>query len=72
MANLENSTRQSRWQRTLQEVFPAVTKIKFCRTIAYDTEEAFGSEGTGFVVDAELGYLYLFYYGETVLIGFTA
>lgn len=48
---------KSRWQRTLENILPAVTKVRFCRTISYDTE-AGGSEGTGFVIDAELGYLY--------------
>ncbi|KAH8585348.1 hypothetical protein B0O99DRAFT_657340 [Bisporella sp. PMI_857] len=57
MANVEISTRESRWRRTLEEIFPAVTKVTFCRTRAYDTEEAHGGEGTGFIIDEELGVI---------------
>ena len=45
------------WQRTIKKVVKSVVSINFCLTNSFDTDEAFTSEATGFVVDAEKGYI---------------
>lgn len=45
------------WQRTIESVVRNVVSIRFCQTCSFDTESALTSEATGFVVDAELGYI---------------
>ncbi|KAF2005939.1 trypsin-like serine protease [Amniculicola lignicola CBS 123094] len=45
------------WQRTIETVVRNVVSIHFCQTCAFDTDPAVSSEATGFVVDAEKGYI---------------
>lgn len=45
------------WQDTIQKVVRNVVAIRFCQTCAFDTDPALTSEATGFVVDAEKGYI---------------
>jgi S1-C subfamily serine protease len=45
------------WQRTIEGVVRNVVSIRFCQTCAFDTDPALTSEATGFVVDAERGYI---------------
>lgn len=45
------------WQRTIEKVVKNVVSIHFCQTAAFDTDSALASEATGFVVDAERGYI---------------
>ncbi|KAF2487379.1 Peptidase, trypsin-like protein [Neohortaea acidophila] len=45
------------WQATIEKVVQNVVSIHFCQTCAFDTESALSSEATGFVVDAERGYI---------------
>lgn len=45
------------WQRTIENVVRNVVSIQFCQTCSFDTESAISSEATGFVVDAEQGYI---------------
>ncbi|KAH6685677.1 PDZ domain-containing protein [Plectosphaerella plurivora] len=45
------------WQKTLENVISNVVSIRFCQTCAFDTDAALTSEATGFVVDAERGYI---------------
>jgi S1-C subfamily serine protease len=45
------------WQRTIEHVVRNVVSIQFCQTCSFDTESAISSEATGFVVDAEQGYI---------------
>lgn len=45
------------WQETIEEVVRNVVSIRFCQTCAFDTDPALTSEATGFVVDAERGYI---------------
>lgn len=45
------------WQKTIEKVVRNVVSIHFCQTCAFDTESAVSSEATGFVVDAEKGYI---------------
>lgn len=45
------------WQATIEKVVKSVVSIHFCQTCAFDTESAISSEATGFVVDAEKGYI---------------
>ncbi|KAK8236675.1 Peptidase, trypsin-like protein [Phyllosticta capitalensis] len=45
------------WQRTIEKVVKNVVSIHFCQTAAFDTDSALASEATGFVVDAEKGYI---------------
>jgi S1-C subfamily serine protease len=47
----------ARWQDTLEEVVPAVVAIRVTAVRDFDTEDARNSVGTGFVVDAENGWL---------------
>jgi hypothetical protein len=45
------------WQATIEKVVKCVVSIRFCQTCAFDTELSMDSEATGFVVDAERGYI---------------
>jgi pro-apoptotic serine protease NMA111 len=45
------------WQNTIEGVVKNVVSIRFCQTCAFDTDPALTSEATGFVVDAERGYI---------------
>lgn len=45
------------WQATIETVVSKVVSIHFCQTSAFDTDPALSSEATGFVVDAENGYI---------------
>ena len=45
------------WQRTIENVVKSVVSIHFCQTCSFDTDPAISSEATGFVVDAEKGYI---------------
>ena len=45
------------WQATIERVVRNVVSIHFCQTCAFDTDAACSSEATGFVVDAERGYI---------------
>lgn len=48
---------QGEWREAIQKVVRNVVAIRFCQTCAFDTEPALTSEATGFVVDAERGYV---------------
>jgi pro-apoptotic serine protease NMA111 len=45
------------WQATIERVVKNVVSIHFCQTCSFDTDSAISSEATGFVVDAEKGYI---------------
>ena len=45
------------WQATIEAVIRNVVAIRFCQTCPFDTVSAASSEATGFVVDAERGYI---------------
>ena len=45
------------WQATIEKVVRNVVSIHFCQTCSFDTDPAVSSEATGFVVDAERGYI---------------
>lgn len=45
------------WQDTIENVVRNVVSIRFCQTCSFDTDPALNSEATGFVVDAERGYI---------------
>jgi S1-C subfamily serine protease len=45
------------WQKMIEKVVRNVVSIHFCQTCAFDTDGAVSSEATGFVVDAEKGYI---------------
>jgi len=45
------------WQATIEKVVKNVVAIHMCLTCSFDTETATASEATGFVVDAERGYI---------------
>lgn len=45
------------WQATIEKVVKNVVSIHFCQTMSFDTDSALSSEATGFVVDAEKGYI---------------
>ncbi|RPB20633.1 trypsin-like serine protease [Terfezia boudieri ATCC MYA-4762] len=51
------TTDTAEWQRTIEKVVRNVVSIRFCQTCSFDTDEAITSEATGFVVDAERGYI---------------
>jgi S1-C subfamily serine protease len=54
------ATRQevtAEWQQTIESVIKSVVSIHFCHTCSFDTGPAISSEATGFVVDAEKGYI---------------
>jgi S1-C subfamily serine protease len=41
----------------MEDVVKSVVSIRFCQTCSFDTDATFASEATGFVVDAEKGYI---------------
>ena len=45
------------WQATIEKVVRNVVSIHFCQTCSFDTDGAVSSEATGFVVDAQRGYI---------------
>lgn len=45
------------WQATIEKVVKSAVSIHFCQTCSFDTDPAMSSEATGFVVDAEKGYI---------------
>jgi len=45
------------WQACVERVVRNVVSIRFCQTCSFDTDPALTSEATGFVVDAERGYI---------------
>ncbi|EFQ27733.1 PDZ domain-containing protein [Colletotrichum graminicola M1.001] len=45
------------WQKTIENVVSNVVSIRFCQTCSFDTDAALTSEATGFVVDAQKGYV---------------
>ncbi|RFU30551.1 hypothetical protein B7463_g5795, partial [Scytalidium lignicola] len=45
------------WQAAIEKVVRNVVSIRFCQTCSFDTDPALTSEATGFVVDAEKGYI---------------
>ena len=45
------------WQATIERVVRNVVSIHFCQTCSFDTDASCSSEATGFVVDAEKGYI---------------
>lgn len=45
------------WQATIEKVVKSVVSIHFCQTASFDTDLSMSSQATGFVVDAERGYI---------------
>lgn len=45
------------WQETIEKVVKTVVSIHFCQTASFDTDLSMSSQATGFVVDAENGYI---------------
>lgn len=45
------------WQATIETVVKSVVSIHFCQTCSFDTDLSMCSQATGFVVDAERGYI---------------
>lgn len=57
-AMVHSATKDSaEWQATIEKVVSKVVSIHFCQTASFDTDGALSSEATGFVVDAENGYI---------------
>ena len=58
LVTLPNTTADSaEWQATIERVVKNVVSIHFCQTCSFDTDAACSSEATGFVVDAQNGYI---------------
>jgi len=45
------------WQATIENAIKSVVSIHFCQTCSFDTDLSMSSQATGFVVDAERGYI---------------
>lgn len=54
---LSASTDSPEWQATIEKVVKSVVSIHFCQTCSFDTDLSMSSQATGFVVDAERGYI---------------
>ncbi len=54
------------WQACIENVVRNVVSIRFCQTCSFDTDPALTSEATGFVVDAEKGYVTWHTYNENL------
>src|SRR2546423_3706497 len=58
MNSLAGTTTDSpEWQATIENVIKSVVSIHFCQTCSFDTDLSMSSQATGFVVDAERGYI---------------
>ena len=57
MLPLTATAETAEWQATIEKVVRNVVSIHFCQTCSFDTDAATSSEATGFVVDAERGYI---------------
>lgn len=57
MLPLTATTETAEWQATIEKVVRNVVSIHFCQTCSFDTDAATSSEATGFVVDAQRGYI---------------
>jgi pro-apoptotic serine protease NMA111 len=57
MANVVSGADTVEWQATIEKVVRNVVSIHFCQTCSFDTDGSISSEATGFVVDAEKGYI---------------
>lgn len=57
MLPLPASADTAEWQATIERVVRNVVSIHFTQTCAFDTDPPISSEATGFVVDAERGYI---------------
>lgn len=57
LALLPTGPDMAEWQATIENVVRNVVSIRFCQTASFDTDPALTSEATGFVVDAERGYV---------------
>jgi hypothetical protein len=51
------TTDSPEWQATIEKVVKSAVSIHFCQTCSFDTELSMSSQATGFVVDAERGYI---------------
>jgi hypothetical protein len=51
------ATDSPEWQATIENVIKSVVSIHFCQTCSFDTDLSMSSQATGFVVDAERGYI---------------
>ena len=51
------TTDSAEWQATIQNVVKSVVSIRFCQTCSFETDPGLCSEATGFVADAERGYI---------------
>ena len=51
------ATDSPEWQATIEKVVKSVVSIHFCQTCSFDTDLSMSSQATGFVVDAERGYI---------------
>jgi hypothetical protein len=57
LSRVQTAAETAEWQETIEKVVKKVVAIHFCMTCSFDTESALASEATGFVVDAERGYI---------------
>jgi hypothetical protein len=57
LARQPTTAETAEWQATIEKVVKNVVAIHMCLTCSFDTETATASEATGFVVDAERGYI---------------
>lgn len=57
LVQASTSPDSAEWQATIERVVRNVVSIHFCQTCSFDTDGAISSEATGFVVDAERGYI---------------
>lgn len=57
LTNVVSGADTAEWQATIEKVVRNVVSIHFCQTCSFDTDGSISSEATGFVVDAEKGYI---------------
>jgi S1-C subfamily serine protease len=57
LARIPTTAETAEWQATIESVVKNVVAIHFCQPCSFDTDSAMTSEATGFVVDAERGYI---------------
>ena len=47
----------SEWRVAMKRIIPCVVSIHYCQTHSFDTESPGSYQATGFVIDAERGFI---------------
>jgi hypothetical protein len=55
--SLQTGLEAAEWEATIRKVVSAVVSVQYCRPFAFDNVPSGKAQATGFVVDADRGYV---------------